>query len=117
MSDQRAKYLQILTLELNDLHSDLEMLVTSYATEKDAKKISNYVFMENIALLKNEILGVDVFHNVLKTIKIEHFQTVEDLICYVKTEFNNKMKEHGIAASLHRFVDKKLDKVEKFIKE
>lgn len=117
MSDQRIKYLQILNMELNDLQSDLEMLVASYATEKDAKKISNYVFMENIALLKNEILGVNVFHDVLKAIKIDQFKTVEDLICYVKTEFNLKMRQHGIAAALHRFVDKKLDKVEKFIKE
>lgn len=117
MSDLKAKYLQLLVIELDDLNSDLDLLVNSYTKEKAAGKISNYVFMENLALLKNEITGLNLFHKIIKETEIEHFGSLEELTCYIRAQFSSKMLEYGIAAALHRFVDKKLDKVEKFVKE
>lgn len=117
MSDLKTKYLQLLTMELDDLNSDLDMLVNSYTKEKADNKISNYVFMENLALLKNEITGLHLFHKIINETEIEHFGSLDELTCYIRTQFSSKMHEYGIAAALHRFVDKKLDKVEKFIKE
>jgi len=117
MSDLNCKYLQLLLIELDDLHGDLDMLVDAYKKEKADNKISNYVFMENLALLHNEIIGIRLFHDVVDNLKTQKFASLEELICRVKSEFNKKMHENGIAAALNKFIDKKLDKVEKFIRE
>ena len=55
----KRKYLDILRLEIEDLIEDIGVVVNEYKRRRDLGEITNYVFLENLAVLHNELLGVD----------------------------------------------------------
>ena len=107
----KEKYLAILRIELEDLHEDIEGLIRHATEERESGHLTNYVFMENLALFKNELLGVDAFDRILDELDLETFATLEEMVAYLKTDFREKVKSVGLAEAIDVLVERKLDKV------
>ncbi|MDA3901213.1 MAG: hypothetical protein PF637_11930 [Spirochaetes bacterium] len=117
MLKKKKNYLVILKLELEDLTEDIDLLIKKCKEDKDDCAITNYVFMENLTLFKNEILGVDVFHDIIDEVS-EHIDDYEDLdkmIDYLKSNFQEKMMEFGIAKAINLSILRKMDKVKSYV--
>ena len=65
----KQKFLEILKVELNDLGSDLDVLVDEYKKRKSKNEITEYVFLENLAVLKREMYGIDNLIEAIDSVK------------------------------------------------
>jgi len=108
-------YLSILRLELEDLHEDIEVMIEACTKEKEKGRLTNYVFMENIALFKNELLGVDAFGKIVDETDTAAFDTLEAMVNHLKMRFKEKIRTAGLAEVICIYVDRKLEKVQKYV--
>jgi hypothetical protein len=115
MRDKIVNYLFILKLELKDLHDDIELLMEAAAKDKETNEITNYVFLENLSLFKNEILGVDVFDKIIDSIDPHEYEDLSILIEDLKSKFKIKMVEYGIEKAIDLSIIRKMDKVKKYV--
>ena len=115
MNNQKNIYLKLLKIELEDLNSDIDLLIEELKGQKKRDEISNYVFVENLALFKNEIVGVEVVNESLTSIDIDKFSSLDSMIDEIRSRIKEKIKISGIANALFVSVNRKLDKVKKYI--
>lgn len=108
-------YLSILRLELEDLHEDIEVMIEACKKEKEKGRLTNYVFMENLALFKNELLGVNAFGKIVEETDPTAFDTLETMVNHLKMRFREKIKTTGLAEVICIYVDRKLEKVQKYV--
>ena len=115
MPETRAKYLAILRLELDDLHEDIEALIRQTTKERESGNLTNYVFLENLALFKNELLGVDAFGKILEQTDPHAFATLDEMVDHLKTTFRARVKACGLAEVIELYVERKLVKVMQYV--
>ena len=77
MRQIKKHYLEILRIELEDLREDLQLLIDECQRNRENGKITDYVFLENVTLFKNELLGVDEFFKIIDTIDTAQYETLE----------------------------------------
>ena len=117
MKDLKRKYIKVLKIELEDLNEDINMYMEKIIQDKDCGEITNYVFMENLALLKNEIIGIEAVNNYLDSLDIDELETIDDIIEKIKTDLERKLREDGIAHALTVYLERKIDKVKTYVME
>ncbi|RKY48606.1 MAG: hypothetical protein DRP88_01765 [Candidatus Neomarinimicrobiota bacterium] len=110
-------YLKILKIELEDLKDDIEQLIEETRKEKDAGKLTNYVFFQNIALFKNELLGLNVFEGIIESTNPEDFDNLDEMIVHLKERFFKKIKTLGLAEAIRVYVGRKMTKAKRYVVE
>ncbi|RKY49887.1 MAG: hypothetical protein DRP91_03110 [Candidatus Neomarinimicrobiota bacterium] len=110
-------YLKILKIELEDLKDDIEQLIEETRKEKDAGKLTNYVFFQNIALFKNELLGLNVFEDIIESTNPEDFDNLDEMIVHLKERFFKKIKTLGLAEAIRVYVGRKMTKAKRYVVE
>lgn len=115
MIEKRKNYLNILRLELEDLHEDIDKLISECDSQKNDCRITNYVYMENLANLKNEILGLDVFSGIIDGTDPGRFNSLDEMIVSLKAAFSESMAEYGIINAIRLMVERKMEKVKKYV--
>jgi len=110
-------YLKVLKVELEDLEDDIEQLIEETKKGKNAGKLTNYVFFQNIALFKNELLALNVFENIINGVNPEEFETLDEMIEYLKKLFFQKIKILGLAEAIQIYVERKMMKARKYVLE
>jgi NRPS condensation-like uncharacterized protein len=115
MLEKISMFVKMFTMELEDLHKDIELLIKKYKDEHDHDIISNYVFLENLALMKNELFGIDSFLQEVKEINPSSYTDVHELITYLKQQLLNRCHEKGIASSAFVLSERKMNKVLSYI--
>jgi hypothetical protein len=117
MKSHIDKFLRVLRIELEDLELDLVALEESTRQKWEENQISNYVFMENMAILREELTGVHKIINDLTGMDTSHFTEMdgftEHLIKIIKENINNADLPEGV----YRLLQRKILKVRDFIKE
>ena len=115
MRNVNEAYLAILKIEMADLHDDIQVLIDECTKEREQGGLTNYVFMENLALFKNELLGVDAFQKVIDDTDIGSFPTLDEMVDHLTVTFREKAKVCGLAEVINIYVARKLDKVRKYV--
>lgn len=113
----KENYLAILRIELKDLQEDIETLIEQYTQEREQGKLTNYVFMENLALFKNELLGVEAFSQILDEIDLNRFATLDEMVDHLKNTFRDKVRTCGLAEVINIFIERKLEKVRQYVSQ
>ena len=111
----KQKYLDILKIEINDLTDDIGLLVEEYRKRKQKDEITNYVFLENLAVLHNEMQGVDNLVQILDEIDPNTYTSLEDMIVDVKKRVRERIRKSDLAGALYILVSRKIDKVATFV--
>jgi hypothetical protein len=117
MPEKIRLFIKILTAELEDLEDDLQTW-GQYLDEKHrADKISEYVFLENSALLRRELAGI---RTMMQAIGENHPANLPDLdsireyyIGFVQREAAQYQFQGAIVA----LVKKRIEKVYRYLKE
>ena len=115
MLNKIKNYLTIVFLEIEDLEEDIKYLIEKVEKKKHDGKLTNYVFLENQALLKNEIHALDCFKKLIKKTTANDFKSIEGLIQYLREEFKVIVDANSYAEAILIFVDRKMQKVKTYV--
>jgi hypothetical protein len=116
VKEKKLKFIRILNSELDDLAEDIEQLMGTYKERYEKGEISNYVYLENNALLKNEISCLKNFAQLTMHIELDRFETLEELYAFVEMEFKRQLKEGCYTHAIEGVVERKLQKVLNYVK-
>ncbi len=117
MKATKRNFLAILRIELEDLSIDIERLIEECSAGAEKGYVSENVFMQNLALFKNEMLGVHSFRHILDTINPDNYDTLDSMIEDIRRQFQMLLKSHGLASALQVYVNRKLDKVARYVNQ
>ena len=115
MRQQRKHYLQILRIELEDLKEDLELLIEECKQSRESERITDHVFLANLTLFKNELLGVDEFFKILDETDHSQFDNLDTLTDHLRKCFREKIETYGLAEAVNICIERKLDKVARYV--
>ena len=114
MNNKTRKYLEILKIELEDLIEDLEFSEKVTAKRHEDHEITEYVFLENLSLLKKEVLGVEKLKKMVEGLEGRYTATAE-LREEIENYFIREIKSTGLPEVVFLLVSRKLDKIDKYI--
>jgi len=117
MRDKKRHFLDFMHIECQDLREDIEFLIEEAKQKYDSDKITERVFLENTTLFENELLGIEEFLGILLATDSTSFETLDDMIAHLKSAFDTRLKSEGLAKAIQICIDRKLNKVAKYMKE
>ncbi len=115
MLKKKEAFLRILCIELEDLEEDINLLIKECEEKHCKEEISNYVFLENLVVFKNELFGVESFLKDVKDTRLHQFETVDDLLNGLLSKLKERVLEKGIAQSVINLIERKMNKVKVYI--
>ena len=110
-------YLKILRIEMEELEVDLQHLADECREHGSSRCLSENVVMQNLATLKNELLGVGTFERIIEHTQPDDFKSLDEMIDYLKTAFRQKMRSSGLAEAVWYLVERKLEKVSTYVRQ
>jgi len=110
MDNKTRKYLKLLKIELEDLIIDLEFGEEVMAKRLEDHEITEYVFMENIGLLKKEVLGIEKLKKVVEAEGSDD-KSIDDLKALLEVYFTREIKAAGLPNVVSLLVKRKLEKI------
>ncbi len=117
MLNVKQNYLKILSIEVQDLQLDIQELIKQCEKENANGRFTRYVFLENLALFNNELLGVQTFQRIIAQTNPEDFAHLDDMIKYLQENYQEKIENYGLAKAISYYVDRKLFKVKRYVTE
>ncbi len=117
MRQSKKHYLAIMKIELEDLKEDLELMIETCVQDKETDKITEHVYMANLTLFRNELLGVGDFMKILNHTNPDDYSDLDEMIQYLEIEYANRIKILGLAEAIHICIKRKLSKVKKYISQ
>ena len=84
---------------------------------KESGEITNYVFLENLAVLYHEISGVDNLVEVIDSVDPDSYEGLEDMIPDLERRIRHKMNRAHLAKPLYPLVKRKLEKVAEYVRQ
>jgi len=113
---QKKKYISILRIELEDLQTDIENLMKELERRKESRECTDHVFLHNLTLFKNELLGVNTFSRILDSLNPQDYNNVDEMIEDISQRFQKIVKAHDFAPAIGILIQRKLDKVARYVK-
>lgn len=117
MGEMKKKYLKILRIEIEDLKYDVEGLIEECNKEHETGELSEYVFLENLVIFRRELLGLGVFSHILDSIEPDRYENLDEMVEFIRKSFIEKLKEHNLLKAIILYVERKLEKVEKYVNQ
>ena len=113
----KQKFLDILKVELNDLETDLDLLVDEYKKRKKNNEITDYVFLENLAVLKREMYGIDNLIEAVDSVKSDTFSNLDDMAEEIKKRIAETIAHHDLSEALLSLSERKMKKAQRYCEE
>ena len=117
MKECKEKFISIIKIEMEDLIKDLNNLVDDYKEKKEKDLITNYVFMENLALLRHEMYGIRKFSEILETLKLDSYKDIEEISDCIKDILEKKINLSDFASCLFPMICRRIVKASKYVKD
>lgn len=117
MLKERQAFLTILLIELDDLEQDIQLLKKHYKEKHDEHKLTDYVFLQNAALMHEELFGIESFREEISHIDVSEYISLEDLINDLNSRIKQRVEKQGIPNSFLVAMNRKIEKVRRYIKE
>jgi hypothetical protein len=96
--------------ELDDLKEDVADLETMYRERYEKSEISNYVYLENNAMLEKELKCIERLKGRLGGFGPETAESVEGLAQAIKADFLKELHEDAAPEALGQIVARRIDK-------
>lgn len=108
-------FMAILKLELNDLEEDLKLLVKEAEEKHEQRLISNYVYLENLAVIKQELFGVNGIAKSFEKTDPEKFENLDDLISSLMAAMLQIKAIELLPEGVIHLVERKMEKVKGYV--
>ncbi|MBN2547194.1 MAG: hypothetical protein JXB50_15435, partial [Spirochaetes bacterium] len=96
---------EIFLIELKDLDDDIKALIEQSKYKYTHDEISSYVCMENLAVLQNELFGVEGYIEEIKKIDPGSYDSIDNMINALREILINRIEEKGIVHSIILLVE------------
>lgn len=117
MHNKKKCFLKILEIELEDLREDIDLLIQHCREEEHEGLLTEHVFFSNIAIFRNEERGIDQFADIVRHTDPESFSDMETLIAHIREAFIQKIRECGLAPFIDVLVERKIEKVVRYVNQ
>jgi len=117
MKDLKRKYLKLLNLEIEDLREDIEALMQDTQNRMARHEITHYVCLENLALLKNDILSIENVERILREVHAEDYEELEALVKDIERRFSQAVAPHCCPEAPLLILRRKLGKLARYVSE
>ena len=107
----------MLKAELEDIEKDISIITEEYKQRKDKREISNYVFLENACVLKEELYGIKIIVNSLANIAVEKYENINDIIDDIHKLIKEQTKLYLMDECIFALIERKINKVLAYINE
>lgn len=116
MSPICHKFARLLTIELESLEEELELLVATLDKRLAAHEITDYVRNENAAVLRNEILGLRDFLKSGCSVDSDEVTTVDEAAALAKETVKARLDQRGYVPALFPLIAHRVDKIATYLK-
>jgi SUMO ligase MMS21 Smc5/6 complex component len=106
---------KVLQLELKEVEHDLNGLKDLYSNRHDSSEITNYVFLENTAVLQSELDSIHQIGTILDNINIDEKHTPHELLDSIDEYLKIEISKRQFSEAIYNFVKSKLAKVSKYL--
>ena len=102
---------------MEDLEEDIRLMRELYKDREAKGEITHYVLLENAGLLENELAGVQYLQKQLENVPPDVCGHIDELATYVGDYLKVKCEESDYPDGVYDFIDKRIQKVLKYMKE
>lgn len=109
MTHKKDKYLKIFKLELTSLVDDVSGLIRYEKELHEKQQHTNFVYLENLVVLKDEIMGINGILGEIDRIspKFDNYNYIDELINTIE-EF---IKKRGYPMAVLDMIKRKIKKI------
>jgi len=118
MISTHRKFIRLLQLEVESLHDEIEIILSSLDRRLADHEITDYVRNENCAILRNELLGLEDFlHSTFMvdeaTLDEASVQgaSVQEVAEQVRGYLRRRLAERDYVPALYGLIDRRIDKI------
>ena len=115
MEQLTRKFLKLLTLEIESLAEELEVLIDTLDVRLQRHEITDYVRNENFATLRNEVLGLRDCIRGCEGIDFSKAQNVDELAEMARKCLYDRVQERGYVPAVYRLVSQRIDKIRRYL--
>jgi len=106
---------KVLQLELKEVENDLNGLKELYSSRHDSSEITNYVFLENTAILQSELDSIHQIGTFLDDIKIDQNLAPHELLDSIDEYIQSEITKKQYSQAIYNFAKQKMAKVSKYL--
>ena len=117
MKEKLRKYLKILKIEFEESIEYLGYLLEVHRFRQGQGEITNYVYLENVTVLKNEVSGIKNFLGIINLLEADDFEDLESLIMHLEKRAAENVKHFSYPKAVLIMCQRKLEKVKRFVLE
>lgn len=115
MEQVARKFLKLLTLEIESLAEELEVLIETLDVRLQRHEITDYVRNENFATLRNEVLGLRDCIRGCDSLDFSQAQNVDELVEMARKCLYDRVEERGYVPAVYRLVSQRIDKIRSYL--
>lgn len=115
MSVSLSFLVNMLQLELKEVENDLSAMEILYTNRHDSSEITNYVFMENTAVLESEIRAIHKIGDLLADFKIEKGRNPQEMLDSIDNYIGQIVRERQFSRAVYDFIKIKIAKIAKYL--
>lgn len=116
MSRSSLHFVSLLTVEMEDIKSDLRSMEELLVSRIGLHQITDYVYNENTALLEREIAGVDRLQSLLSDLAPEELsRPVDELAVHLEARLIEEIRRRQIPKAVEHLVVRRLRRVASFL--
>lgn len=115
MKEKIKKFLKILYVEIEDLKDDLNLLADIHEEREKKGEITQYVFRENLSLIKKEIDFVKVVLEQFHELSGSEYKNMDELIRDLDEKIKKKVTDSGCAEAVYTLLRRKFAKVKNYV--
>ncbi len=116
MSEKIKLFTKSLKAELEDLEEDIESWSEFLEEKRQAEKVTEYVFMENSSLLRQELMSVKTIVDSLFKVSHPELPSIEAIRDYFLKTLREEVKKFQFPEAIMVFVSRKVEKVYTYLK-
>ena len=114
MSESLREFLKIAKVEIEELRDNILVRLDMHEKRKDAPGVTEHVYLENRALLLNEICCLQRFLECLDETAPSTFRSIEEALREILERFRAEVKSCGYAPCALLFAERRLHKAAKY---
>lgn len=115
MKDLCRKFLKLLLVELEDLGEDLAFFTEMMERRHRSGQITDYVYQENLAVLRNEVMGLADCLRGCADLELMGGKSVAEISAGVKARLHERLKERGYVPALFALLDRRIDRIAAYL--
>ena len=117
MREMKKRFLEIIRIELEDLHDDIGLMMEHCDKIFHKHQITEIGYFGNLAVLKGELRGIGLFAKILDSCDPSEYETLESLADALEGKLLEQIKKYCMPPAVDLLVRRKIDKAIKYVTE